>query len=71
MKRLAFASGVLFLAVFSMFIGKDKKGKKSKKDKNFLAVESAGPDGEPILSGAEGGRYYMKGDKKVYLRKAK
>ncbi len=71
MKRLAIAYGVLFLAVFTMFVAKDKKQKKSKKDKNFLAVESSGPNGQPILSGADGVKYYMKGDKKVYLRKVK
>lgn len=72
MKRLVIVFGILSLAVFNMLIEKDKKKKKkSKKDKNFLAVESAGPNGEPVLSGAEGGKYYMKGDKKVYLRKVK
>lgn len=71
MKRLAVMFGILSLAVFTMFIEKDKKKKKSKKDKDFLLVETAGPNGEPILSGSEGGKYYVKGGKKVYLRKVK
>ncbi len=71
MKRLAIMFGILSLAVFTMLIEKDKKNKKSKKEMNFLEVEIAGPNGEPILSGSEGEKYYVRGDKKVYLRKVK
>ncbi len=71
MKRLAIAFGVLSLAVFTMLIEKDKKKKRSKKEKHFLEVEIAGSNGEPILSSAGGEKYYMKGGKKVYLRKSK
>lgn len=71
MKRLAITLGVLSLAVFTMFIEKDKKNKKGKKAKKFLEVEVAGPNGEPVLSGSGGGKYYIKDDKKVYLRKVK
>lgn len=71
MKRLAIALGVLSLAVFTMFIEKDNKKKKGKRAEKYLEVETTGPNGEPILSGSGGGKYYIKGDKKVYLRKAK
>lgn len=71
MKRLAVMFGILSLAVFTMFIEKDKKKKKSKKERNFLEVETASPDGAQILSSAEGEKYYVKGGKKVYLRKVK
>ncbi len=71
MKRLAVMLGILSLAVFTMLIEKDKKKKKSKKERNFLEVEKEGPSGEPILSGAKGEKYYVRGDKKVYLRKVK
>ncbi|MEO6639345.1 MAG: hypothetical protein ABIN25_13790 [Ginsengibacter sp.] len=71
MKRLALAFGVLSLAVFTLFMGKEKKRKKTKKGKKFLAVEMDGPHGEPILNDGKGGKYYMKGNKKVSLRKVK
>ncbi|MDQ6762219.1 MAG: hypothetical protein M3015_06290 [Bacteroidota bacterium] len=72
MKRLAVVFGILSLTVFAMLIEKNKKKKKkSKKEKKFLEVEMSAPNGEPILSGAGGGKYYMNGGKKVYLRKAK
>ena len=71
MKRLAITLGVLCFAVFTMFIEDDKKKKKRKKGKEFLEVETTGPNGEPVLQGSGGGKYYIKGDKKVYLRKAK
>ena len=71
MKRLAITFGILTLAVFTMLIENDKKDKKAKKTKRFLEVEATGPNGEPILEGSGGGKYYLKDDKKIYLRKAK
>ncbi len=69
MKRLAIAFGILSIAVFSMLMEKDKKkNKNSKKEESLSGVEMPGPHGEPVLIGAGGGRYYMKGDRKIYLR---
>ena len=71
MKRLAIVFGVLCLGVFAMFIENNKK----KKNKNISYenddVEFTGPHGEKILVGNSGGRYYLKGDKKVYIKRKK
>ncbi len=69
MKRMAIVFGILCLGVFTMFIERDKK-----KSKKFFKIntpgedEITGPHGEPVLIGSHGGRYYLKGDKKVYLK---
>ncbi len=70
MKRLAIVFGVLCLGVFAMFIEKDKKkGKKIFGDKDEDAIEFTGPHGEKIMVGSSGGRYYLRGDKKIYVKK--
>lgn len=64
MKRLAILVCALGVGVFTMFIENDKK----KKKKRFLDPELRGPHGEPVSIGSGGGRYYIKDDRKVYLR---
>lgn len=64
MKRLALLMCVLGIGVFTMFIENDSK----KKKKKFLDPELTGPRGEPVLIGSGGGRYYLKKDRKVYLK---
>ncbi len=66
MKRLAITFGVLCLGVFAMFIEKDKK--KKKKEERLVSVELAGPHGETVLTGSHGGKYYIKDDRKIYIR---
>ncbi len=71
MKRLAVVFGVLCLGVFAMFIEKDKKkGKKTFSDESD-EVEFTGPHGEKIMIGSSGGKYYLKGKKKIYVKKKK
>lgn len=70
MKKLAITFGILCLGIFVMFIEKDKKkGKKTRtgKGERLISVE-AGPHGETILTGSHGGKYYMKNDRKIYIR---
>lgn len=72
MKRLAIVFGVLCLGVFAMFIEKDKKkGERLFSDESENDVEFTGPHGEKILVGSNGGKYYLKGKKKIYVRKNK
>lgn len=54
--------------------GKGKEEKKRKKifiDEREDNVEFTGPHEEKILVGSSGGRYYLKGKKKIYLGKKK
>ena len=72
MKRLAIAFGVLCLGVFAMFLENEKKkGHKKFDHENDNTVEFTGPHGEKILIGSSGGRYYLKGDKKIYVKNKK
>ncbi len=68
MKRLAITFGILCLGVFAMFIETDKKKKKKRKEERLVSVELAGPHGETVLTGSHGGKYYMKDDRKIYIR---
>ena len=70
MKRLAVIAGVLFLAIFSLFLGGGKKKKKqdiSHDDEGQVDRGMTGPRGERIYIGAGGGRYYTNDNKKVYI----
>ncbi|MEP7230083.1 MAG: hypothetical protein ABI691_07515 [Ginsengibacter sp.] len=69
MKRLAIVFGVLCIGIFTMFIENDKKKRKSIYSKNDKDVEFTGPHGEKILVGSSGGSYYLRGDRKVYVKK--
>lgn len=72
MKRLAVVFGVLCLGVFAMFIENDKKtGKKNFHKESDDDVEFTGPHGEKIFIGSSGGRYYLRGKKKVYVKRKK
>lgn len=71
MKRLAIVFGVLCLGVFAMFIEKDNKVKKIFHRESEDDVEFTGPHGEKILIGSSGGRYYLKGKKKIYVKRKK
>jgi hypothetical protein len=69
MKRLAIILGVLFLAIFTLFMG-DKKNRQRNKisdDEGQIDKGMTGPRGERIFIGAGGGRYFTKDDKKVYV----
>ncbi|MEP6583589.1 MAG: hypothetical protein ABJA90_04965 [Ginsengibacter sp.] len=72
MKRLAMVFGVLCISVFALLTEKDKKkiGKISRHE-NDKDVEFTGPRGEKILVGTHGGKYYLKGETKVYIKKKK
>ncbi|MDQ2863007.1 MAG: hypothetical protein M3R50_05025 [Bacteroidota bacterium] len=65
MKKLLLLLGVLSVSVATMFLETDKK---KKKKKQFLDLEITGPGGEPVLIGANGGRYYFKNERKIYIR---
>lgn len=65
MKKLFLLLSVLGLSVVTMFLETDKKNKKKKR---FLDPEITGPHGEPVLIGSNGGRYYFKNDRKIYVR---
>ncbi len=69
MKRLAIVFGVLCLGVFAMFIEKDKKKGGKIYSKSDNEVEFTGPHGEKILVGSSGGRYYLRGDRKIYIKR--
>ena len=71
MKRLAVAFGILCLGVFAMFIEKDKKKDKKIVPDESEEVEFTGPHGEKIMIGSSGGKYYLRGKKKVYVRRKK
>ncbi len=65
MKKLFLLLSVLGVSVVTMFLETDKKKKKKKR---FLDPELTGPHGEPVLIGSNGGRYYFKNDRKIYIR---
>jgi hypothetical protein len=65
MKKLLFLFGVLGVGVIAMFLETDKK---KKKKRQFLDAEITGPHGEPVLIGSNGGRYYFKNERKIYIR---
>lgn len=70
MKRLAVVFGVLCLGVFAMLIETDsKKDKRTFHKESDDDVEFTGPHGEKILIGSSGGRYYLRGKKKVYVKR--
>ncbi len=64
MKKLAVLCCVLGLGIFTMLLEKDTKKKKKKR---VLDPESTGPHGEPVIIGSNGGKYYFKNDRKVYI----
>ena len=65
MKKLLLLLGVLGVGVIAMFLETDKKKKKKNR---FLDPEITGPYGEPVLIGSNGGRYYFKNNRKIYIR---
>ena len=65
MKKLLLLLGVLSVSIATMFLETDKK-KKNKRP--FLEPEIAGPGGERVIIGANGGRYYFKNERKIYIR---
>ena len=65
MKKILILLGVLGISVATMVLETDKKKKKKKR---FLDPEITGPHGEPVLIGANGGRYYFKNERKIYIR---
>ena len=67
MKRLAIIFGVLFLAIFTLWQGGNKKKKKVSDKEGQIDKGMTGPRGERIFIGAGGGRYFTKDDKKVYV----
>ena len=67
MKRLAIIFGVLFLAIFTLWLGDNKRKKKVSDKEGKIDKGMTGPRGERIFIGAGGGRYFTKDDKKVYV----
>ncbi len=67
MKKLAIALSVMGLAIFTLLMGSDKKSKKYNAGIGNLDEEMVGPRGEEIFIGANGGRYFLKDGKKVYV----
>ena len=69
MKRLAIIFSVLFLSVFTLWQAKNKK--KSAKNKitheGEIDEEMRGPRGEEMYIGSGGGRYFIRGNKKIYV----
>jgi len=67
MKRLAIIFGVLFLAIFTLWQGDNKRKKKVSDKEGEIDKGMTGPRGERIFIGAGGGRYFTKDDKKIYV----
>jgi hypothetical protein len=68
MKKLVVLLSVLFVSMFTLFMGggnKNKKGNKSREGN--IDEEMVGPKGEEIFVGANGGRYFLKDGKKIYV----
>jgi hypothetical protein len=68
MKKLVVLLSVLFVSMFTLFMGGGNKNKKGNKNsEGTLDEEMVGPRGEEIFVGANGGRYYLKDGKKIYV----
>ncbi len=67
MKKLAIALSVMGLAIFTLLMGSDKKSKKDNADIGNLDEGMVGLRGEEIFIGANGGRYFLKDGKKIYV----
>lgn len=67
MKRLAVILSVMGLAILSLLMGSDKKSKKDTSNIGNLDEEMVGPRGEEIFIGTNGGRYFLKDGKKIYV----
>jgi len=65
MKKLLLVLSVLAAAMFTLFLGSDKK--KVKKVTPEIDEEMAGPRGEEIYIGSGGGRYFIKNGKRIYV----
>ncbi len=68
MKKLSVLLSVLAVAIISLFFESNKKGgRKNKNRQGTVDDEMAGPRGEEIYIGANGGRYFLKEGKKIYV----
>jgi hypothetical protein len=65
MKKLVVLLSVLFVSMLTLFMG----GNNNKKNHLLGTVdeEMVGPKGEEILIGVNGGRYFLKDGKKIYV----
>ena len=66
MKKLVVLLSVLFVSMLTLFMGGNKKNKKN----HLLGTvdeEMVGPSGEEIFIGVNGGRYFLKDGKKIYV----
>jgi len=66
MKKIVVLLSVLFVSMLTLFMGGNKKNKKN----HLLGTvdeEMVGPKGEEIFIGVNGGRYFLKDGKKIYV----
>ena len=70
MKKLVILFSLALVSAFSFAQAKSKPAKaKTNQDKYHDNIDDRmkGPKGEVIYIGANGGRYYLRNDKKIYL----
>ena len=66
MKKIVVLLSVLFVSMLTLFMGSNNKNKKN----HLLGTvdqEMVGPKGEEIFIGVNGGRYFLKDGKKIYV----
>ncbi len=66
MKKIVILLSVLFVSMLTLFMGGKNKNKKN----HLLGAvdeEMVGPRGEEIFIGVNGGRYFLKDGKKIYV----